>query len=103
MEDALLGNFNKGLVRGNGGNVYVRPIGRSPQRFSHLDGSHYKVRDGVQPCQNRKVVPYHELYVLEGAPFYCPEGVKHYIDRKRNAEKLEKIENRKSKKNSDGG
>ena len=83
-------------MRGNGGSVYVRPRPiqrRSSQRFSQLDGSHYKVRDDDQPCQNSKVVPYHELYALEGTPFHCMEGVKHYIDRKRNAEKMEKIEN----------
>ena len=97
MEDALLGNFKKDLVRENGGSVYVRPqpIQRSSQRFSQLDGLHYKVRDDDQPGQNSKVVPYHELYALEGTPFHCMEGVKHYIDRKRNVEKMEKIENQK--------
>ena len=94
MEDALLGNFNKRIVKNEDGQMFVRPqpiqSKRTVQRFPFADYAYYKVKSDDVPCLKNKVIPYDELYELKGVPFHSPEGVKYYVDRKRKIEKLDK-------------
>ena len=60
------------------------------QRFPFADNTYYEVKNDDVPCRKNKVVPYDELYTLKGVPFHSLESVKHYVDRKRKIEKLDK-------------
>ena len=65
------------------------------QRFPFADNAHFKVKSDDVPCRKNKVVSYDELYALKGVPFHEPEALKHFVERKRRIDKLDKEEDKR--------